>query len=1014
MVPLKICGLLVAEQRAQPNGYTLASFRSTVELEMNGSDPADNLLDAAKLVYPDLTTSESRLLDCAQNGEIAYCGPTHSDKDSRNEPKNAEMWGRDRSIRAELIAWLCIHKHDMVHPHGVQIHAALILGSLNLEFLDSSLHLMFLNCWFPDAILLRALAVRELSFAGSRISSLDLRRATVKGSLFLNLGALIEQIVILDRVQIGQDLECSGSTFAGKRADGKGMHEYAIGAPGIVVGSHVYLSGDFKSVTGVNLADAQIGGSLIADGGHFECLYAHQGAGSTSALDLRSVQVRKDIGLGSGLRCNGKLILDRIVCGGNIDLTGACRLDGIVVDGDDDSCFSAEDAHVGGDILFDDGFEAKGVFSVAAAHIAGDLQGIGGSCSPLRGSMDVLNAENAVVEGDVLLRRIALHGAVSLDGCVINGDLDFSGAAIRSAEADPGEDTPLSVQRATVKGSVLLTDDFRCLGTVSVGSTRIGANLNMEKALLDSGASAASNDADSFIGDEASVGGALLADGLISQGMFSVFHLSVMGNFEADGSKFINPFRPGAKASGVALKAGRISVKGHLRLVGSQVRGKADLSNASIEGDFYCSSTVFCESVDDLEPAAGSSLNLDSTQIGGALYLSTTRDRAQFVANGRVVLDYLHCDGGVFFDGAFCNNPLIPGRPASGVAVSVFSAKLSRGLYLRTGFRARGEVSILNSTVGEAISCRGGSFTSPNITRGDHHYCALVIRSTTAASIYLDSSCKIDGVLDLSDSRTFGYADDWRVWPAKGSLQVEGFSYREFLNPPQTADQRIAWLRLQPSVPFPSGSYRQLAKFLADTGDSTGSQMVLVALEDDLTRQPTYPAWQGLAKRIAIGRTVGYGQQPLNAIWELVGLTALGWIIYRRSYLAGHMVPTDKDAREAMKVSGQPSSDYESFSPLIYSLENSIPLVKLGQADKWRPVSHLGDIESAEIATDLAPVSIPQQNAWTRLKRSLGVRPLDRLAAPPYVRYFLWFQILLGWVLGTLFVAGFTGLIKGK
>ena len=37
---------------------------------------------------------------------------------------------------------------------------------------------------------------------------------------------------------------------------------------------------------------------------------------------------------------------------------------------------------------------------------------------------------------------------------------------------------------------------------------------------------------------------------------------------------------------------------------------------------------------------------------------------------------------------------------------------------------------------------------------------------------------------------------------------------------------------------------------------------------------------------------------------------------------------------------------------------------------------------------------------------SLGFNPLDRLVAPPWVRYFLWFQILLGWALGTLFVAG--------
>jgi len=51
--------------------------------------------------------------------------------------------------------------------------------------------------------------------------------------------------------------------------------------------------------------------------------------------------------------------------------------------------------------------------------------------------------------------------------------------------------------------------------------------------------------------------------------------------------------------------------------------------------------------------------------------------------------------------------------------------------------------------------------------------------------------------------------------------------------------------------------------------------------------------------------TVGYGYRPLWAFWEVLVFSALGWIVYRRSYLAGSMVPTDKDANQSFKSDGQ-------------------------------------------------------------------------------------------------------------
>ena len=125
-------------------------------------------------------------------------------------------------------------------------------------------------------------------------------------------------------------------------------------------------------------------------------------------------------------------------------------------------------------------------------------------------------------------------------------------------------------------------------------------------------------------------------------------------------------------------------------------------------------------------------------------------------------------------------------------------------------------------------------------------------------------------------------------------------------------------------------------------------------------------------------KSIGYGYYPGRAIWLIILLSLLGWIVYGASNLAGRMAPTDKDAYAEFrdpKTTGQVPPHYPNFSAPIYSLENSLPLVKMGQADKWQP--------------DPAP------DGWW----------------PVLLRWFLRMQILLGWLLATLFVAGVSGIV---
>ena len=103
----------------------------------------------------------------------------------------------------------------------------------------------------------------------------------------------------------------------------------------------------------------------------------------------------------------------------------------------------------------------------------------------------------------------------------------------------------------------------------------------------------------------------------------------------------------------------------------------------------------------------------------------------------------------------------------------------------------------------------------------------------------------------------------------------------------------------------------------------------------------------------------------------------------------GSIVPTDREAYNSFKR-GQLPGNYPGFSAAVYSLENSLPLVKLGQADKWQP-----DPGRTGFSTAVSDARVCRK--W--------------LTSPPFLIWFLRAQILLDWVLATFFAAGVSGIV---
>jgi len=119
----------------------------------------------------------------------------------------------------------------------------------------------------------------------------------------------------------------------------------------------------------------------------------------------------------------------------------------------------------------------------------------------------------------------------------------------------------------------------------------------------------------------------------------------------------------------------------------------------------------------------------------------------------------------------------------------------------------------------------------------------------------------------------------------------------------------------------------------------------------------------------------------LTIMWSLA-VVLLGWVVVRIAKTASVMRPTYPENPPA-----QEEFHYQTLHALLYSLDVFLSFVNLHQEHYWWP---------DEDACGACPF----------LGRRLTVRGSS-------IQYYLWLQIIAGWILSAIFVAGVTGLIKG-
>jgi len=442
------------------------------------------------------------------------------------------------------------------------------------------------------------------------------------------------------------------------------------------------------------------------------------------------------------------------------------------------------------------------------------------------------------------------------------------------------------------------------------------------------------------------------------------------------------------------LLATRLDARGSIYIRSARIDGAVDLVGARLGGDLMLDDTNITRPGDVAFDASHISLRGDLTMRGMRV-------------RGRVGVSGAQLGGDLLLSGLVLDHD-------SGPALDATRIQVQGDVSLRAA-RITGEADLVGARIAGDVRLEGGAFAHPGAL-------ALVLnRATVEGAIFLRDGTRFDGALSLNGTQVGFVVDERDSWPAPGDLLLNRITYKGFLWSAVDAATRLDWLSRQDPArwgeDFWPQPYEQLTAVLTAMGHQEHARTVQFEKErlQRLARRRRAPTrWRRAvhaASDTLMWATVGYGLQPLSAfvwmalLWAMgVGLLATvqaggalrpnspAWLRAPEWVLCGspdtaqvHLRSTDQ-IRPGLARPGQtqvecflaqPEAEaYPRFSKWIYSLETMVPGLDGGQRTYWSP---------------------------------------DTRFAIGYVgKVFEYVQAVLGFGLGLLAFAGFSGLVRQR
>ena len=172
---------------------------------------AEQLISLALERFGQISAAEEKLFRTTANGEIAdYCVGSNLD-----HPANVDKWGRERTLKAECLRWLCITSNvrPLLTADGLRVRGAKIEGAFQLKNATIDFMLAFANCVFTDKISFERTTLPSLEFALTHVISIYAAGLQAAGSVHFWNGFISAGRVNLDAAEISGDLRCDNSLF---------------------------------------------------------------------------------------------------------------------------------------------------------------------------------------------------------------------------------------------------------------------------------------------------------------------------------------------------------------------------------------------------------------------------------------------------------------------------------------------------------------------------------------------------------------------------------------------------------------------------------------------------------------------------------------------------------------------------------------------------------------------------------------------------------------------------------
>jgi hypothetical protein len=426
-------------------------------------------------------TAAERLLAAAARGEPCdFMGPVWS-----ANPATWEQWGPERQIDARLLHALCVGggEDPPVHPRGVHLIGAKIVGALDFESATLRVPLILERCFIGEPFTLEKARAPHLRLNGCFCRSpLNARELTTTTSLELSQVRAMAGVSLVG-ASVGSRLDCQGATFEKASA---GSEDVALAARGLRVGGDVSL----RLVTsrgGVDLDLARISGDLDCSGATFE---SPRPAGSIGAVafSARRSDISGDVVL-LGTTTRGQVSLVGANIGGNLGCAASKLHNQPMREGAAPGvavvpALDAEGIKVGGYVSLRSGFRAEGGVSLMGGQVGLSLGCTDAECHDPGGL--ALNAQGLRVSGDVYLRDgFSAIGEVLLFGADIGGSLDCHRASFVNEEAHKQNlegNFAIRAHTLKVRGTVLLHAGCVVKGEVNFTGAVIGGDLDCRGA----------------------------------------------------------------------------------------------------------------------------------------------------------------------------------------------------------------------------------------------------------------------------------------------------------------------------------------------------------------------------------------------------------------------------------------------------------------------------------------------------------------------------------------------------